>query len=257
MIVQISKSLMWKHDETWWNMMTHDETWPIHDSSDDPTPPRKGQFVWTNRHGRSCCKFRDPCGASCFRQRGLRVGAGDVGMALDPTGPVGSCWVLVLKDAPHMIMAGQRYFVVLHLDIQDLNAWNILKYGYVNDNRNYFIHRYSFSAVMPCVFRLFRGRLVCFTIFHIFREVSFASHLRISAPEEVRPLLVRYVFRDCELQSACRSHDEGPQKQEMLEGPGWILGGSGMPMKTGKDMKKWCRMVRMKLNTFSQMLSLW
>eukprot|EP00435_Cladocopium_sp_Y103_P009920 s2943_g2.t1 len=41
-----------------------------------------------------------------------------------------------------------------------------------------------------------------------------------SAPQEVRPLLVRYVFRDCELQSACRSHDEGPQKQEMLEGIG-------------------------------------
>eukprot|EP00434_Breviolum_minutum_P032408 symbB.v1.2.028660.t2/scaffold3059.1/size64457/3 len=35
---------------------------------------------------------------------------------------------------------------------------------------------------------------------------------------ELRPLLVRYVFRDCELQSASRSHDEGPQKQEMMEG---------------------------------------
>ena len=37
-------------------------------------------------------------------------------------------------------------------------------------------------------------------------------------PKELRPLLVRYVFRDCELQSASRSHDEGPQKQEMMEG---------------------------------------
>ena len=36
--------------------------------------------------------------------------------------------------------------------------------------------------------------------------------------KELRPLLVRYVFRDCELQSASRSHDEGPQKQEMMEG---------------------------------------
>ncbi|CAL1142121.1 unnamed protein product, partial [Cladocopium goreaui] len=44
--------------------------------------------------------------------------------------------------------------------------------------------------------------------------------LRCLLLPEVRPLLVRYVFRDCELQSACRSHDEGPQKQEMLEGIG-------------------------------------
>lgn len=35
---------------------------------------------------------------------------------------------------------------------------------------------------------------------------------------ELRPLLVRYVFRDRELESAMRSHDEGPQKEAMLMG---------------------------------------
>ncbi|CAJ1449692.1 unnamed protein product [Effrenium voratum] len=37
---------------------------------------------------------------------------------------------------------------------------------------------------------------------------------------ELRPLLVRYVFRDCELQSAVRSH-VGPEREQMLEGIHW------------------------------------
>ena len=36
--------------------------------------------------------------------------------------------------------------------------------------------------------------------------------------QELRPLLVRYVFREQELESAMRSHDEGPQKATMLMG---------------------------------------
>ncbi|CAE6923639.1 egl-9 [Symbiodinium sp. CCMP2592] len=47
---------------------------------------------------------------------------------------------------------------------------------------------------------------------------SVPSPLRSLFFSEVRPLLVRYVFRDCELQSACRSHDAGPQKDLMLQG---------------------------------------
>ncbi|CAE7489390.1 egl-9 [Symbiodinium natans] len=47
---------------------------------------------------------------------------------------------------------------------------------------------------------------------------SVPSPLRSLFLPEVRPLLVRYVFRDCELQSASRSHNEGPQKDFMLQG---------------------------------------
>mmetsp|Transcript_100344 Transcript_100344/g.323852 ORF Transcript_100344/g.323852 Transcript_100344/m.323852 type:complete len:520 (+) Transcript_100344:39-1598(+) len=37
---------------------------------------------------------------------------------------------------------------------------------------------------------------------------------------ELRPLIVRYVWRACELEAAQRSHHDGPQKRAMLEGIG-------------------------------------
>ena len=64
-------------------------------------------------------------------------------------------------------------------------------------------------------------------------------------PKELRPLLVRYVFRDCELQSASRSHDEGPQKQEMMEGTSavrafcWLIYRLGMVSGIFRDPQEW------------------